>query len=249
MKQYRKIIFLLSVVILICVGCTLPENSHANGGVDTGGETLIIEGSTEPTNRVFCYFDTYEEFESWISLDGNGIAPAMEEMELHGQYYKEFIENLLKGDIQIAKPYWGEELMEFRNEDGFPNIDIMCWDDDRPYIWYFCALGDKICRFELLYMSDDEIIYSQNHSIEELHKYIYIDCWYLDDWQEKGVFKNIFVEDVGMKDRKVSILSLERYDDPRLYKYFVYDNLYVSMVVYEDSFNNTNWQEFSLRTE
>lgn len=244
MKKSREVLFLLLVVMLICIGCTLPENPYGNEGDDIGGDE-IIEGSTEPTNVIYNPFDTYDELEEWMTVDENGIAPAMEEMELHGQYYKEFIEDLLEGNIQIAKPYWGANLMEFRNEYGFPNIDIMCWDDDRPEVWFFCTLDNRTCRFQLLYMNEDEIAYSQTHSIGEMYVYIYM----LNELQAQGVYKNAFVEDITLQDRTVSVLTQKHDDDPRLYKYFVYDNLYVTMVVYEDSFNNANWQEFSLRTE
>ena len=240
---------MLLVVMLLCMGCTLLDNSNGNDGEDSDENAPLIENSTEPTNVIYNSFDTYEELEEWMTTDENGNAPAMEEMELHGQYYKEFIEDLLEGKVQIAKPYWGENLMKFRNEVGFPNIDIMCWDDESPEVWFFCKLGDRTCRFQLLYMNEDEIAYSQNHSIGEMHKYIYPSSHVLDELQAQGVYKNVFVEDITLQDRTVSVLTQKHDDDPRLYKYFVYDNLYVTMVVYEDSFNNANWQEFSLRTE
>jgi hypothetical protein len=242
----KKKIFIMLLIVVGVTLCACANNSNAFN--DIGGDE-IIEGSTEPTNVIYNSFDTYEELEEWMTTDENGNAPAMEEMELHGQYYKEFIEDLLEGKVQIAKPYWGENLMIFRNEDGFPNIDIMCWDDERPEVWFFCELGDRTCRFQLLYMNEDEIAYSQNHSIGEMHKYIYPSSHVLDELQAQGVYKNVFVEDITLQDRTVLVLTQKHDDDPRLYKYFVYDNLYVTMVVYEDSFNNANWQEFSLRTE
>ena len=71
-----------------------------------------------------------------------------------------------------------------------------------------------------------------------------------DEWKEAGIIKNRFVENITLQDRTVSAVSQEYNDaDPRLYKYFVYDTLFVTMVVYEDSFNNANWEEFSIRTE
>lgn len=241
-------------MIICLVGCALSSDSQKEELTNSDdsnqlGDDSAIEEGTEPKDQFFEYFYTFDEMEKWFTVNEEGIAPAMAEMELHGKFYQEFISDMLSGDIRIIKPYWGDNHMEFRNKDGFFNIHIFCVDGKRPSIWYFCKVGDLECRIDIMYMTEDEIAYSKEHTIDEMRKYIYPSAIALDEIQGNSVYKDMYIEDMILKDRTISVLNYERYDDERVYRTFVYDNLYVELIGYKAVFEEKNWEEFSLRGE
>ena len=250
MKKNTGYFILLLVLILCCAGCTAVGKNDTDcegnssedpgvGGDYSGDIEAGIEPSTEPSEQegVDFVFDSYEEFDRWIQPDEFGNAPIMEEMELHGTIYKAFVEDVIEGKLKIVKPYWGEDLMELESK-SYAEIYVMDYNQGRIHIWYmFPGQTNVQPRIKLCYLTEEEIEYSKNHSIEEF-------CRYLKDWNGEGFLS---VDTLDLQNRTVSILIEDCVGAIRVN--FVYDNMYVAIELDEADFDSMDWTQFSLRTE
>lgn len=212
----------LFVVTISLMGCETKEP--------------IVDEGTEPQNKIYKSFETYEELDTWFAKDENEIAPVMEEMSLHGERYEGFVLDILAGEHGIVKPYWGDEKMQLQNKEGFTNIAVRCVDGSRPWIWYHCRLEGVQCTIRITYLTQDEMEELKTKPLEEI---VITDPSFVE--------KN--VGDMMLRDKTVSIIYGKSRNDERIHTKFVYDNVFVLISVDEIVFHNANWQEFSLRTE
>lgn len=194
-----------------------------------------VEGGTEPQNKIQECFDTYEELETYFAKDENGIAPAMEEMKLHGEMWEEYVTNVLAGEYGLLKPYWGDDRMLLRERDGFTQIEIGSMDGGRPWLWYFCEMKDVEWSIQLKILTQDEVDRLRVQTIDEVLK--------------ADIFKGEYGNHVVLRDKEVMACIAKPSDDTRTHIKFVYDNVFVSIHVNEKVFNEVDWSEFSLRTE
>lgn len=237
MKAKKANLVVTMVALCICIqGCANTGESQIEGA-------SIIEEVTElDDNSLTAYFDTYEELKAWFVLDEEGQAPAMEEMDEYGEAYEKFIEDMLSGEIQLVIPYLEDEPMRLINERvGFNGLVLSKSTGHRPSIWYFCGIEDMRFRIQIVYLSEEEVAYAKEHTINEAIQYIFTTQPNPDKLQE-------YVEDIQLSDRTVSALCAEYYSDERIYKHFIYDNLYVTIVGYEEVFEESIWANCSFRS-
>ncbi|MBQ8625120.1 MAG: hypothetical protein IJ419_02985 [Agathobacter sp.] len=207
----------------------------------------IALAETEPNDRMYFDFDTYEELGEWFVADDIEDAGAMEEAAVWRDEYQTFINDIIQGKNKILTPYFGETPIPLRKRDGFSNITIMTKEAyGRPWIWYHCISGDVEYRICLMYLSDEEIEYSKGKQMDEVLTFIAPKTPQVGDWLNVLNYKTYELETMHLNDRDVSVLNKEYYDDSRLYKTFVYDNVLVNVVGSEEVFDETLWRSFRL---
>ena len=123
---------------------------------------------------------------------------------------------------------------------GFPCIRVRDYNQGRVYVWYSLEGIQGQPRIQIRNMTEEEIEYSENHSIEEVHRYLH------PGWNEEGV---VGVDTLNLQKKTVSILIQEPDLDGWMRISFVYDNMHVLLSFHEDDFDAIDWTQFSLRTE
>lgn len=257
MKERRDFILLAILIVGMCfAGCALSNSRQkdmSSKGTDSylrDGD-VVMEESTEPDNFMSVNFETYEELEEWFILNEQGIAPAMEEMELHGEFYQAFVSDMLSGRTEVMKPYWGNRLMELRKDTSLFTIAISCWDGERASIWYFCKIDNMDCRVQVTYLSEEEMMYAQEHTIGEIREELYPSTISMEEMQNSDRYKDMYMymEEITLSDRTVSALCVVYAEHDIVYKVFMYDDLYVQIVGNAEVHETADWSMLSLRAE
>ncbi|MBE5889179.1 MAG: hypothetical protein E7283_10215 [Lachnospiraceae bacterium] len=244
----KRVVFLM-IMLLLCVGCSKQE-AIKEQTQETSRD--IEEDGTEPFSRIRCVFLSYEDLSNWFKPDENGFIPAEEDLNQYGNKYDTFIQRMVQGGIQIPKVYFGEEMLIPKSKEGYAPISI--WSEDasfyRPWLSYDVLMGNTELLIEISYLSEEEVKYAKEHTIDEFLDYISPIKKDIANLNYPWILE-VIVEKMDLKDKEVGVLYIKEIDDNhhRSSKIFVYGNMCVRVYGVSSALEAINWQEFSLRTE
>lgn len=253
MKQlFKSICAILSAVLLVCnamLGCSSAEDSlTSDGNTNTTDDRSSIQTMPPPKDRKIYEFWTLEELRAWLISTEEADAPALEEATQYGTRYYDFVQQLAQGNEPIWVPCLRDDVVSFRNEEGFANIAVFTSEwMKKPWIWYYGLIDDMRYIIMVSYLPTEEKEYASDHSAAEFFSHFYPTAPNVENRSEpeySEYFDAIYEDAVLLSDRTVSVLYYDwvegSYGDEIN---FVYDNLLVSIRAYGEFEFDKTWLE------
>ena len=193
-------------------------------------------------------FETYEELKAFFVGTEDSPALALEEKDLHGDAYRDFVNNVISGKYQIARPYLGDSPMPIRDQEGYAKVDIFPIElYRRPWIWYQCMIDGQLYRVCIMYMTDEELQSIQGKPASDVIKAVCSgSAPNVDNIEDFPNYEDIYVSDTVLKYRTVSALYKNVKDSSRLYVTFAYDNMLINIFAPEQLLTEEFFSNFSI---
>lgn len=231
----KRILIISLMVLLIALGVAVyfgfkNREESTTPNISTG-ESLRqhIPLSFNSTDDLIEALKTGEQIAYATEKDGSPLV------------FSSILEMIDRGEIPVPKYQGKTDFLKEDAEEPY-EVDVFCKETFlRSWIWYSDYYNEDSIIIGIMYLDEDEIAFSENHSCAELIEYIdptFPNIHNKEEFDEK--YNSISQKDIQLADRKVQALVIDLIDGYRDRIFFVYDdllvNFYAKVSAYPDDF-------------
>ena len=250
MKKFFALSLAIIILSSLCACNNLSNNAATQIQTENefASEQSLLQSAvpleTPPYHRTF-EFDSYEELTEALTKKGSdAYAQLREEQDKFGKVYQNTLSKLESGEIKIAVPKIGEDVIS-------SNISLLTNElYNMPWFWYNYSVGEQNISIKTSYLQGVENLQTEAiASYTDVLKLIAPEAPSPENYEKYDSYEKIYEKDIVLNGGitvKAMIANLKSKD--KTYVYFYYENMLI--VLYSDQavFTDDFWKTFSLVT-